>query len=89
MKRIGVSKQLRQYIADVSLVEDKSVDATLNRLMDQFPIPNDAAFVSGRTNIAISNDTYDRLNDYKLYDKEHIVSVILRLVIDGGCLNED
>lgn len=90
MKTIGVSKQLRQYIKDVSLKEDKSVDATLNRLMDNTIKPNHEMLVGGRTNINISEETYARLNEYRLYNTEAIVGVILRLILnDNSNLNDE
>jgi predicted CopG family antitoxin len=80
MKTLGVTKELRADIRNVS-ADGESVDDCINRLLDEHidDMKENISLVS-RTNINISDDTYQRLVDAKVYDDEKLTRVLKRLV---------
>lgn len=80
MKTLGITKELRADIRKVS-ADGESVNDCINRLLDEYidDMKENISLVS-RTNINISDDTYQRLVDAKVYDDEKLTRVLKRLV---------
>lgn len=80
MKTMGIQKDLRDEINNVS-IDGETVDATINRLLDavEAGMGEDIDFTrSRRTNISISEDTYNRLASYKVRENEPLMRVLKR-----------
>ena len=86
MKTLSCSKELREQIREVSNPKE-SVDAALNRLLDSYEdmLVNDS-YLYGKTNVNLSDDTYNRIKECKVYEKESLTHVISRLL---NIANED
>ena len=80
MKTLGITKELRADIRDAS-ADGESVDDCINRLLDEYEseMKENISLIS-RTNINISDDTYNRLVDSKVYDDEKLTRVLKRLI---------
>ena len=80
MKTLGITKELRADIREVS-VDGETVDACINRLLDEYKdeMKENISFIS-RTNINISDDTYQRLIDSRVYEDEKLTRVLKRLI---------
>ena len=78
MKTIGVNKGTRDLIEDVAY-DGESVDETLNRLMDI--MDKEVMYLDpARTNINMSDETYERLKSFRMYPSETNMSLIYRLI---------
>lgn len=82
-KTIGINKGLRSMIEEVAK-EGESVDETLTRLMDNSDRTQLIALDGTRTNIALSEETFNRLKNYKIFSTESHISVIFRLISEKG-----
>jgi predicted CopG family antitoxin len=82
MTTIQVTNETRDRIREYSGKD--SVDKALNRLFDESKIPVfDESIKSKRkskTNVSISDETFERLKQYKLYARESHSDTILRLL---------
>lgn len=81
MKTIGISKNIRDLIRS-NADEGETINDTIARLLDNAENlqPYDANKKSNRTNISISEENFNRLQDLKS-DKESYNSVIQRLIL--------
>ena len=84
MKTIGINKGLKKMIDEVA-DDGESVDATLKRLIENAEKPTEV-MDGKRTNIGISEETFDLLNEYKIFSTESHISVIYRLIVECGRL---
>ena len=83
MKTMGIQKDLRDMLSTISK-DDETVDATINRILDlvEDGMNEDIDFTrSRRTNINISEDTYDRLVSYRVRENEPLMRVLKRAVV--------
>lgn len=80
MKTLGCTKRMRENIKDVAL-PNESVDCTINRILDELEADTSLDVGSGRTNINIKDNTYDRLVALKVDGNEPIMSVLRRAII--------
>ena len=78
-KTIGVTKGLKSLLAEIS-EEGESINDVLSRLLDGMDEVDTVELDSTRVNIGLSEDTFQRLNDAKLFSTEAYNSVIFRLV---------
>jgi len=78
-KTVGVNKGLKLLLDEVAY-DGESVDATISRLLDQVDDVDVCELDSTRSNIHISEETFKRLNDAKLFSTESYISVIFRLI---------
>lgn len=81
-KTISISKQVKRELDDYR--EDRSVNKALNTLLDDVD-DTSRDFESGRINITIDDDVYDRLVLSRAYSDEPFSSVIHRILtgVDG------
>lgn len=82
-KTVGVNKGIKQLI-NKSSNEGESVDKLLSRLMDDADEPQTIELDGSRANISISEETFYRLNKFKLFSTESHMSVIFRLISEKG-----
>lgn len=78
-KTIAVNKGMKKMISEVA-DEGESVDKTLSRLLDELESNEVQELDSSRANIHVSEETFHRLNDAKLFSTEAYISVIFRLI---------
>ena len=82
MKTIAVQKEIREMLENYA-EETESMDETINRLIDE----HNKSFIkyndSFKTNINVSEETFNRLKDCKMYSTERNVSIISRLLYDS------
>jgi hypothetical protein len=78
-KTVGINKGLKSLLDEVAY-DGESVDATISRLLDQVDNVDVCELDSTRANIHISEETFKRLNDAKLFSTESHISVIFRLI---------
>ena len=79
MKTIGINKGLKKLIEE-EMKEGESVDRCLRRLLDEAESTETVVLDGERTNIAIYEDTFERLNSHKIFSTESHISVIYRLL---------
>jgi len=77
MKTIGINKGIRKMINDVA-EDGETVDATLTRLLESVELSDELD--STKTNIVISEETFQKLTDARMYPTEPHISVIFRLI---------
>ena len=82
-KTIGINKGLKSMVKH-NIHEGETVDSFLNRLMDESDEMETVTFDSDRSNLTISEDTYNRLLKYRLFSTESHISVIFRLISEKG-----
>lgn len=82
MTTIQVTKETREKIREYS--DNESVDKALNRLLDESSISDEEYHRKSRrkskTNISLSESTFERLKKYKLSDDESHSDTICRLL---------
>ena len=78
-KTIGVTKGLKSLLAEIS-EEGESINDVLSRLLDGMDEVDTVELDSARVNIGLSEDTFQRLNDAKLFSTEAYNSIIFRLI---------
>ena len=83
MKTVGINKGLKTLIEEVAR-EGETVDQTLSRLMDDADDSQMMELNGTRTNIALSEGTFNRLKKYRLFSTESNISVIFRLISEKG-----
>ena len=83
MKTVGINKGLKNMIEEVAK-DGESVDQTLSRLMDDAIETSFRDLDGTRTNIALSEGTFNRLKKYRLFSTESNISVIFRLISEKG-----
>ena len=84
MKTVEIQRNTREKIRKYSK-ENESVDKTINRLLDESEIPLKKEYKRKKethTNIRISEDTLERLKEFKITSKESHDSTISRLFSD-------
>lgn len=81
MTTIQVTNETRELIRKFG--ENESVDVTLNKLFDasEKPSAKYSDRKSDKTNVRISESTFERLKEYKIYDTESHSDTILRLLL--------
>lgn len=79
MKTIGINKGLKKMIEEAS-EDGESVDMCISRLLDEVKSNNTVELDSTRTNIGVSEETFQRLNENKIFSTESHISVIYRLL---------
>ena len=82
MKTIGINKALRDMIDDFSK-DGETINMSINRLLDTSLVRDldiDGLHSHVKTNIGLSEDTFNKLKSCRLYDGESSSSVILRLL---------
>ena len=84
MTTIQVTKETREMIREYD-ENNESVDAILNRLFDESEIPSvtydDRR--SSKTNIHMSDATFERLKQFKLYATESHSDTLMRLLLQA------
>lgn len=81
MTTVNVTKYVRNLIGEYQ--DGESVDEALNRLMDSIEQPVQSEVMDlGKTNIVLSQNTFNRLLKYKLSPNESHSDTILRLLKD-------
>lgn len=83
MKTMTITKELREGIREQAR-GNEPVDKTVRRILRNVhkDMGTDFDFSrSQRTNIAVSEDTYKKLEKYKLHEKEPINRVLKRAVV--------
>lgn len=83
MKTVGINKGLKNMIEEVAK-DGESVDQTLSRLMDNAMKTSFKDLDGTRTNIALSEETFNRLKQYRVFSTESNISVIFRLISEKG-----
>ena len=78
-KTIGVTKGLKVMLTEIS-EEGESINDVLSRLLDEMDKVDTVEVDSTKINIGLSEDTFQRLNDAKLFSTEAYNSVIFRLI---------
>ena len=78
MKTVGINKGMKKLIESVA-EDGETVDATLNRLLDMVDLPSEQ-MDSTKTNIRLSDETFQKLNNAKIYSTEPHNTVIFRLI---------
>ena len=80
----GVRALLREYSRD-----GESVDATINRLLDDASdyMSEDMVFGDGSTNVNVSRDTMKRIKSYSVSDNESYGRILNRAYIIAKSLN--
>ena len=81
MTTVKVTLETREKIREYA--GDESVDKALNRLFDESDKPDEASSMkyTNKTNIRLSEDTFERLKEYKLSENESHSDTILRLLL--------
>ena len=78
-KTIGINKGLKLLLNQMA-EDGETMDATVSRLLDECEETNVLEIDTSKANIHISEDTFQRLNDAKLFSTEAYNSVIFRLI---------
>ena len=79
MKTVGINKGLKKLI-EMEMKEGETVDDCLNRLMDEAEKPQTVVLDKTKTNIGVSEETFNRLVEHRLFSTEIHISVIFRLL---------
>ena len=81
MTTVKVTLETREKIREYA--GDDSVDKALNRLFDESDKPDKESSMkyTNKTNIRLSEDTFERLKEYKLSENESHSDTILRLLL--------
>lgn len=81
-KTIGINKGLKFMIEEASK-EGETIDECLSRLIDNSNKKETIALDGTRTNIAVSQETFDKLMNLKIFSTESHISVIFRLLSEN------
>ena len=83
MKTVGINKGLKILIEGV-MEEGETVDMCLSRLLDEAETKNTIELDKTRTNIGVSEATFNRLINQRLFSTESHISIIYRLISEKG-----
>jgi len=78
-KTIGINTGIKKMIDDASN-EGESVEKFLSRLLDEADKVETKEIDTSNTNIGMSEETFNKLNDAKLFSSESYNSIIFRLI---------
>lgn len=79
MKTVGINKGIKKMIEDVA-EDGETVDQTLSRLMRYHNKTYIKRLDSQRTNIRLTEETFNELKKFRLFSTESNISVIFRLI---------
>lgn len=83
MKTISVNKGIKELLHN-ECKENESMDQILVKLMENKEPGEPIQIDNKKSNIGISEETFDKLNSLKLYSTETYNSVIYRLISEKG-----
>ena len=90
MVTITITRDVRELLREYAL-DGESVEATVNRLLDDTMdyLDSDMVFGNGSVNINLSRNTMKRIKSYKIRDGEPYGRILHRALIVADELDEE